>query len=121
MIGKTTKRQYNMVGKTTKRQYNVDNSIWLWKSGVALPTINTTEPTVPLKMNEKSSLFKLFLSDIGLLTTMYGKSTKLKIVQRDAAVNNGSVFENNIHYLPIYMIMFISDNDISFPKFDLKF
>ena len=70
---------------------------------------------------EKSSLFKLFISDIGLLTTMYGKSTKLKIVQRDAAVNNGSVFENNIHYLPIYMIMFISDNNISFPEFDLKF
>ena len=29
--------------------------------------------------------------------------------------------ENNIHYLPIYMIMFISDNNISFPEFDLKF
>lgn len=35
--------------------------------------------------------------------------------------NSNVKVENNIHYLPIYMIMFISDNDISFPKFDLKF
>ena len=43
-----------------------DSFTWLWKAGVALGVFNTTEPTVPLMLNEKSTLFKLFLSDVGL-------------------------------------------------------
>ena len=68
--------------------------VWLWKAGVALPVFNTTEPTVPLLLNEKNSLFKLFLSDIGLLTTLYGKACKLKIVSADGDLNKGAVYEN---------------------------
>jgi Predicted ATPase (AAA+ superfamily) len=71
-----------------------DSFTWLLKAGVALAAFNTTEPTVPLMLNEKSALFKLFLSDVGLLTSMYGKSAKLKIVNGDKAINNGAVFEN---------------------------
>ena len=47
-----------------------DSFTWLWKAGVALGVFNTTEPTVPLLLNEKSTLFKLFLSDVGLLTIL---------------------------------------------------
>lgn len=67
---------------------------WLWKAGVALGVFNTTEPTVPLMLNEKSTLFKLFLSDVGLLTTIYGKACKLKIVSKGKDVNKGAVYEN---------------------------
>ncbi len=42
-----------------------DSFTWLCKAGVALGVFNTTEPTVPLMLNEKSTLFKLFLSDVG--------------------------------------------------------
>lgn len=55
---------------------------------------NTTEPTVPLLLNEKSTLFKLFLSDVGLLTTIYGKACKLKIVSKEKDINKGAVYEN---------------------------
>lgn len=43
---------------------------------------------------KKQSLFKLFLSDVGLLTTMYGKATKFKVISKDKDINFGSVFEN---------------------------
>ncbi len=71
-----------------------ESFIWLWKSGVALPVFNATEPTIPLKINQKSSLFKLFLSDTGMLTTLYGKASKLKILNQDSDINKGSVYEN---------------------------
>ena len=71
-----------------------DSFTWLWKAGVAFGVFNTTEPTVPLMLNEKISLFKMFLSDVGLLTTIYGKACKLKIVSKEKDVNKGAVYEN---------------------------
>lgn len=71
-----------------------DSFSWLWKAGVALPVFNTTEPTVPLMINKKSSLFKLFLSDIGMLTTIYGKAAKLMIVNNEKDINKGAIYEN---------------------------
>lgn len=85
-----------------------DSFVWLWKSGVALGVFNTTEPTIPLMLNEKSALFKLFISDVGLLTTIYGKSCKLKIVNKESDINKGAVFENVVaqelhaHGYPLY-------------------
>ncbi len=71
-----------------------DSFVWLWKAGVALPAFNATEPTVPLMLNEKSSLFKLFLSDVGLLTTLYGRAAKLKILNKESDINKGAIYEN---------------------------
>lgn len=85
-----------------------DSFTWLWKAGVALGVFNITEPTVPLMLNEKSTLFKLFLSDVGLLTTIYGKACKLKIVSKEKDVNKGAVYENVVaqelhaHGYPLY-------------------
>ncbi len=85
-----------------------DSFMWLYKAGVALPVFNVTEPCIPLLLNEKSSLFKLFLSDVGLLTTIYGKTTKLKIVNQEADINKGAIYENviaqelNAHGFPLY-------------------
>ena len=85
-----------------------DSFTWLWKAGVALGVFNTTEPTVPLMLNEKSSLFKMFLSDVGLLTTVYGKACKLRIVNKEKDINKGAVYENVIaqelyaHGYPLY-------------------
>ena len=85
-----------------------DSFTWLWKAGVALGVFNTSEPTVPLMLNEKSTLFKMFLSDVGLLTTVYGKSCKLKIISNDTDLNKGAVYENVVaqelhaHGYPLY-------------------
>ena len=85
-----------------------DSFTWLLKAGVSLAAFNSTEPTVPLMLNEKSSLFKMFLLDVGLLTTIYGKSCKLKIVSKEADINKGAVYENAVaqelhaHGYPLY-------------------
>ena len=70
------------------------NFIWLDSAGVAIPAYNVTEPVFPLLLNGKSGLFKLFLSDVGMLTSMYGKSTKMQILANDQDINNGALYEN---------------------------
>ena len=96
------------INKSLRYERISDSFVWLWKSGVTLGVFNTTEPTIPLMLNEKSALFKLFISDVGLLTTIYGKSCKLKIVNKEGDINKGAVFENVVaqelhaHGYPLY-------------------
>lgn len=82
------------IKKSLRYDRVADSFTWLWKAGVALAAFNTTEPVVPLLLNEKNTLFKVFLSDVGLLTTIYGKACKLKIVSKDKDINKGAIFEN---------------------------
>lgn len=70
--------------------------IWLASAGVALPVYNITEPAIPLLLNEKSSLFKLFLSDVGMLTTLYGRATKMQLLSDNQDINNGALYENAV-------------------------
>ena len=68
--------------------------LWLRKAGVAIASFNATEPRIPLKLNEKRSLFKLFLSDVGMLTSIYGMGTKNMLLTRDSNLNAGGIYEN---------------------------
>lgn len=69
---------------------------WLIDAGVSLPVYNVTEFEIPLEASKKSNLFKLFLSDVGLLTTAYGSATILKLLDKGKEINCGSMFENAI-------------------------
>ena len=40
---------------------------------------------------KKSNLFKLFLSDVGMLTTFYGSTTILKLLDNGNDVNCGGL------------------------------
>ena len=68
--------------------------IWLKDAGVALPTFCASEPTVPLKLSQSTNLFKLFLSDVGLLAAMYMDDIQLKILNHEKDINFGSIYEN---------------------------
>lgn len=85
---------YSDIKKGLRFERSEDNFVWLSQAGVALPVFNITEPSIPLLLNEKSSLFKLFLSDIGMLTTMYGKATKIQVLSDNPNINNGALYEN---------------------------
>jgi len=75
----------------------VENTfLWLQKAGVVVPSFNATEPRVPLKLNEKQSLFKLYLSDVGMLTTEYGMNTKRMLLGNEPGLNAGGIFENAV-------------------------
>lgn len=73
-----------------------DSFLWMESAGVALSVYNTTEPKIALKQNEKSSLLKLYLSDIGLLTCQYGNAVKLSLLLGDEGVNCGGIYENAV-------------------------
>lgn len=80
--------------KGLRYERSEENFIWLAEAGVALPVYNTSEPAVPLLLNEKSSLFKLFLADVGMLTTLYGRATKLQLLSENKDINFGALYEN---------------------------
>lgn len=68
--------------------------IWLKDAGVALPTFCASEPVVPLILNKSTNLFKLFLSDVGLLSAMYADGIQMKLLMNELNINYGSIYEN---------------------------
>ncbi len=89
-------KRFNIADIDKKLRYEriSDSFIWLYKSGVCLPTFNVTDIKSPLKINEKHSLMKVFMSDVGMLTTIYGKGCKLKLMSNDKDINKGAIYEN---------------------------
>ncbi|WP_304532822.1 DUF4143 domain-containing protein, partial [Faecalibaculum rodentium] len=66
---------------------------WIIKAGIALPSYNVPEPQIPLELNEKRSLFRLFFLDTGLLCSCY-PGIQLPILQNEPDANWGAVLEN---------------------------
>ncbi len=85
-----------------------NNFNWLSAAGVAIPTYNVTEFQIPLERSKKSNLFKMYLSDVGMLSSSYGKATILKLLSHGESVNCGAMFENFVaqellaHGFPTY-------------------
>lgn len=69
---------------------------WLKDAGFALPVYNVETPKIPLKLSKSRSLFKLFMSDVGLLASGYSQGIQLKIISGDDKLNYGAIFENYI-------------------------
>lgn len=82
--------------------------LWLKYAGVAIATVNVTEPRLALTQNTKSSLLKLYSADVGLLTCQYGDSFRSKMLFDSDKLNLGGIFENfvaqelNTHGFPSY-------------------
>ena len=77
------------------RQNRYENSFeWISDAGVALPCYNVTEPKLPLALNEKHNLFKLFMGDTGLLCAACMENIQFDILQGNLEINLGSVLEN---------------------------
>lgn len=70
--------------------------LWLKDAGFALPVYNVETPKIPLKLSKSRSLFKLFMSDVGLLASEYSQGIQLKIISGDDKLNYGAIFENYI-------------------------
>ena len=68
--------------------------IWLKDAGVALPTYCASEPLLPLLLSKSTNLFKLFMSDVGLLAAMYADGLQMKILMNEININFGSIYEN---------------------------
>lgn len=96
-LNKNNKRfNYSDVKEGLRFSRSEDNFLWLADAGTALPVYNVAAPLIPLELNEKSSLFKLFLSDVGMLTTLYGRATKVQLLSDQKDLNNGALYENAV-------------------------
>ncbi len=74
-------------------RYN-NSFIWLKEAGVAHPVYCVDAPTLPLKLSQSTNLFKLFLSDVGLLASMYMNDIQIKILNHEKDINFGAIYEN---------------------------
>ncbi|MDR0851685.1 MAG: AAA family ATPase, partial [Clostridiales Family XIII bacterium] len=71
-----------------------DEFLWLTKANVALAVYNINAPVRPLLINESQSLFKLFQSDVGLLSSQYPKQSSLSLLDGKPGANMGGIYEN---------------------------
>ena len=96
-LNKKNKRFYSgSVGETGRFDRLEDEFVWLREAGVAIPAYNVAEPKVPLKLSEKNSFFKLFANDVGLLSAMMMGGIQLRILNDEADMNFGAVYENAV-------------------------
>lgn len=91
---KNKRFQLNCIGKGMSYDRVANDFLWLKDAGVVIPVYNINEPKLPLVISENRNLFKLFCSDVGLLTSRYSNQVKIAILNKDKAINNGALFEN---------------------------
>ncbi len=70
--------------------------LWLREAGVALPTYNVEEPKLPLLLAKTRNLFKLFQSDVGLLSSQFANGIQLQLLSNSQSVNFGAIYENAV-------------------------
>lgn len=90
-----TKFQYKIVGKggNARRYENCLN--WLIDAGMIKMCTNVSTPWFPLVAYEKPEQFKIYVSDIGLLTSLYGYETQVALL-KDTLTGpaKGGIYEN---------------------------
>ncbi len=76
------------------RFYQYETSFtWLKNSGVGLFVHNVDNPIYPLRASKERTLFKLFLSDVGLLTYKLFNGNQAEILNGNSTLNYGAVYE----------------------------
>ena len=87
---------FTMLDKELKFDRYEESFLWLKDAAVAIPSYIVTEMRRPLQMSKETNVFKLFLSDVGLLTSCYSMAVKLQLLEMnpDNELNNGALFEN---------------------------
>ena len=88
---------------TILRMYPMDFEKFMIANQVSVATLDMLEekwkasaPVIPLLASKSSNVFRLFSSDIGLLTSAYPAETKMELINKNGEVNNGAHFENVI-------------------------
>ena len=87
---------FTMLNKELKFNRYENSFLWLKDAGVVLPVYNADTPIIPLLASKSSNVFRLFSSDIGLLTSAYPAETKVELINKNGEVNNGAHFENAV-------------------------
>lgn len=94
-LNKQNKRfKYTRLGKNL-RFANLETAFdWLESAGIVLQAERVAEPAFPLKLSADMNAFKLYMNDVGLLTSQLMGEVDLDILNHRSSINFGSVFEN---------------------------
>lgn len=87
---------FTMLDKELKFDRYENSFLWLKDAGVVLPVYNVDAPVIPLLASKSSNVFRLFSSDVGLLTSAYPAETKIELISKNGEVNQGAHFENAV-------------------------
>ena len=79
---------------STSRKFG-ESIQWLIDANFVTPVFNVSLPILPLEAYSKEDCFKIYLSDIGLLVSMYGFDTKTAFLDNSLiGPAKGEVYEN---------------------------
>ena len=88
----------NIEGTKAHKQFSdyANEFEYLTNSGVALSVLTISNPAFPLIESESKNLLKLYLNDVGLLTSiLYGNNINA-VLRNERSVNLGAVYESVI-------------------------
>ena len=86
---------FTYLNKELKFDRYENSFLWLKDAGVAYPVYIANEAKSPLVISKDKNTFKLFLSDVGLLTSCYPFSVREDLMnEANNGYNNGALFEN---------------------------
>lgn len=89
------KFKYSIVDKSARSKYYQTSLDWLLASKMLLKSTLVTTPRYPLKAYEDRSIFKIYMSDTGLLSNASGLSVK-NIMSDDNDMFMGALTENYV-------------------------
>ena len=97
------KFKYSEVEKNGSERKFGESIEWLKDAALAPLAANVVAPELPLSANVREGWFKLYLSDIGLLSALYGLETKkLLFAGRLAGAAKGGLYENFVDDVLLY-------------------
>lgn len=80
-----------------KRFNQITNAfLWLVRAGVGIAAFNASNPVPPLLLSKQDNQFKLFHTDVGILTSTIAKRDTLGLLDGARSANLGGVYENAI-------------------------
>ncbi|MCD8201143.1 MAG: AAA family ATPase [Clostridia bacterium] len=88
--------EFKSLSKTNVHRYRQNPFLWLAEAGVVIPAHSVDELKSPLRVGTSKNFVKLFLSDVGLLTSMYADGIQEKIMMGERDVNFGAIYENAV-------------------------
>lgn len=86
---------FTYLNKELKFDRYENSFLWLKDAGVALPVYIANQFQSPLETSKEKNIFKLFLSDVGLLMSVFPLSTRKNIISdENGKINEGSFYES---------------------------
>lgn len=96
----------------SRRKYE-DPTQWLIDAGIAYYSINTTAFSLPFSATENRKLYKLYMVDTGLISSLLLKNIQFQVLHGDVSVNEGALTEN-------FVATMLSANGHSLHYYDKK-